>query len=92
MLKRALLVMSLSVMSCVACESLPKVPRHVQYGIYPQVNPPGFYGVDNESRARVYRSFDDARMRGGQCVTAEDYRKWTRWIDRVKQMAESRCR
>lgn len=76
----------------IGCASLPKVPRHVQYGAYPQVNPPGFYGVDNESHERHYLEFTSPVMRGGQCLTASDYKSWSKWVSAVKAQAEKRCR
>lgn len=85
-LKMVLLIVSLS-----SCAQLPPVPHHVQFGIYADVNPPGFYGVDNETKARTYRTFDDPVMKGGQCLTASAYKAWAQWISAVKQEAEQRC-
>lgn len=76
---------------CGGCGSLPKVPHHVQYGNYPQVTPPGFYGVDNESQAHVFHAWTDAEMVGAQCLTVDDYRAFQAWVASVKQIAERRC-
>jgi hypothetical protein len=85
-LKLALFLLSLS-----ACAELPPVPHHVQYGVYADVNPPGFYGVDNETKAHQFRSFTDPRMKAAQCLTASDYAAWSRWISAVEQEARQRC-
>lgn len=74
-----------------ACAQLPPTPHHVQYGNYPQVSPPGFYGVDNQTNAHIYKRWDDPEMRAAQCLTAEDYKAWAAWVESVKQIAESRC-
>ena len=85
------LLVAAFVLSTMACAQLPKVPHHVQYGNYPQVNPPGFYGVDNESNAHIYKAWSDPDMVGAQCLTREDYKKWADWIQTIEQMAERRC-
>lgn len=87
-LKSALLI---TVISAFGCQWLPKVPQHTQYGIYGDVNPPGFYGVNNETEERVYRSFADPRMKGGQCLDSKDYKKMQQWIKQVKEQAEKHC-
>lgn len=74
------------------CAQLPKVPRHVQYGTHADVNPPGFYGVDNESSERVYRTFQDPHMKAAQCLSVDDYRSFQAWVSQVKEIAEQRCR
>lgn len=89
MRKLALLIASLNFLGC---GSLPPAPHHVQYGVHADVRPAGFYGVDNQSKARIYRPFDDPAMKGGQCLTAGDYRAWANWIEAVKQEAERRCK
>lgn len=89
MLRRmALLLMSLEF---VACAVVPKVPHHIQWGIYPNVNPPGFYGTDNETKEHFYLPFNSPKMAGGQALSAPDYKAWARWVSTVKQQAETRC-
>lgn len=87
MLSLGLLIASLS-----GCETLPPVPHHVQYGVYPDVNPPGFYGVDNVSKAHVYHGFMDMEMKAAQCLTADDYKAWEAWIQSVEDIAQRRCK
>jgi hypothetical protein len=87
--KMALLITSLELL---ACATVPKVPRHVQYGIYPNVEPPGFYGVDNETKERHYQGFMSQEMAGGQCLTAADYKSWAAWVQQVEEIAQRRCK
>lgn len=88
MLKSALLILSLSLSACAA---VPQPPRHVQYGSYPQVEPPGFYGVDSITKERVYRSFFDPEMRGAQCLSASDFKSMQTYIEQLIQLAKQRC-
>jgi hypothetical protein len=74
------------------CATLEPAPRHVQYGIHADVNPPGFYGVDSETHERVYRAFDDPFMKAGQALSAPDYQAFQRYIDYLKREAEKRCK
>lgn len=76
----------------VACSGLPKVPGHVQYGVHADINPPGFYGVHNETKDQVYRKFDDPAMKAGQCLSADDYKAMQAWIKTVKDIVESECK
>lgn len=78
--------------ACAACAQLPPVPHHTQYGVHADVNPPGFYGVDNETRERKYRQFDSAEMKGGQCLTNADYRAFQEYYKQVKEIARRRCK
>jgi hypothetical protein len=87
MLKIALLTIAIS-----GCASLPPVPEVVQYGIHANVEPPGFYGVNNKSKERVYRRFSDPRMKAGQCLDAKDYKEMQEWVKEVKEIAEQRCK
>jgi hypothetical protein len=89
MLKPALLIIAISV---VGCESLPPTPEVVQYGIYADVEPPGFYGVNNKTKERTYRRFIDPKMKAGQCLDAKDYKEMQDWVKKVKQISEERCK
>lgn len=89
MLKSVLLIISLSFL--IGCPSLPKIPAHTQYGIHADVEPPGFYGVHNESRKRIFKTFDDPSMKGGQCVSANDYKAIQAWVKEIKQILENNC-
>lgn len=88
MLKSALLVLSVSV--C-ACGSLPPFPEVTQYSVHADVPRPGFYGINNRTNARVYRRFDDPKMKGAQVLDANDYRKSESWIDEIERIAQERC-
>lgn len=78
--------------SCLACQILPPAPARTQYGAYPKVKPPGFYGVRSDTHARIYKPFTDSSMNGAQCLDAHDYKAMQAWIDSVKEIAEQRCR
>lgn len=88
MLKSVLLTISLGLS---ACASIPQPPRHVQYGVYPQVNPPGFYGVDSVTKDRIYRPLNDPAMAGAQCLSAPDFKTMQTYIDQLIQLAKQRC-
>jgi hypothetical protein len=81
----------MSVVFSVACSVLPPFPEIVQYGIHADLPEPGFYGVDNYTHQRYFKSFDDPSMKGGQCVNADHYKVTEQWGAAVKQIAETRC-
>lgn len=87
--------MQLKILSLViilsACSSLPPFPEVVQYGVHADINPPGFYGVNNKTKAHVYKTLDDPSMKGAQCLNVDDYKASEEWISAVKQEAERRC-
>lgn len=83
--------LSLGLLAIAGCGSLPPRPHHVQYGVHANINPPGFYGVDSDSKAHIYRAFGDPAMKGAQCLTAADYKAWAAWVQKVKEAAEQRC-
>jgi hypothetical protein len=89
MLKNVLLVIVINV---AGCASLPPVPEVVQYGVHADVNPPGFYGVNNKTGARDHNDFFDPEMKGAQCVTNDGYRKYEAWVQQIIEIAEQRCR
>jgi hypothetical protein len=88
--KKLLIILTLSLAGCGT--QLPAAPKHVQYGAYASVNPPGFYGVDSASKERVYRPFNDPVMSGAQCLTTHDYAQWAAWIESVKRIAKEKCK
>lgn len=88
-LKIALLIISLNL--C-ACNTMPPIPEHTQYGIHANINPPGFYGVNSKTKARTYREFDDPVMKGGQCLSAEDFKKFQRYQKELKDWGEEHCK
>lgn len=90
MLKRVLWGASLSLI--LGCNSIPPVPDHVQYGVHADIHPPGFYGVHNRTKERLYRPFEEPSMKGAQCVTLEDYKKLAEWAQKVKEVAERQCK
>lgn len=73
------------------CETLPPVPEFVQYGIHADVQPPGFYGVNNKTKARVYRPFDDPAMKGGQCTDAAGYKAGEKYRIILENYFRQRC-
>lgn len=81
----------LIILTSLSCAQLPKVPQHDKYGIHANINPPGFYGVNNETHARTYRPFNDPAMKGGQCLTADHYRAFESWVQSVKTWGEQHC-
>lgn len=78
--------------SAVACEVIPKAPERTQYGVYANVKPPGFYGTRSDTKAHVYKAFNDASMKGAQCIDVRDYKAMQTWIDSIKKIANERCR
>lgn len=90
MLKRALLITSLAVLS--ACQSpFPKPPQHVQYGVHADIDPPGFYGVDSKTKQRFYKPFADGDMKGAQCLSAPDFERGQQHIKDVNDIIKNRC-
>lgn len=89
MLKSALFVIAISV---VGCAQLPPQPEVIQYSIHADVNPPGFYGVNNKTQAHDYQDFSSSVMKAGQCLTAGGYSSYQAWLQQVKEIAEQRCR
>lgn len=89
---RKIVSLVILISASVACSVIPPVPQHDQYGIHADVNPPGFYGVNNETHAQTYRPFNDPVMKGGQALSAKDYASFQQWIESVKQIADQRCR
>lgn len=89
MRKKILLLIAISLCGC---ESLPPVPQHIQFGVHADIMPPGFYGVNSETKEKVYRSFNDPKMKAGQCLDVEDYKKMQEWVKTVKEIAEGRCK
>ncbi len=84
-------VLSICLLSLSACNHLPPVPRHVQYGVHADVSTPGFFGVDNESGGRVHRRFSDPHMKAAQCLSADDYKALSAWVQNVVEIAKKRC-
>lgn len=89
MLKNVLLTVSLA--SAIACQQVPEFPEIVQYGVHSDVEPAGFYGVNNKTKERVYRPFTDPAMKGAQCMSLEDYRKSEAWAEALVELAKQRC-
>lgn len=90
MLKRVLLTICLEGLVS-ACSLIPPAPQIVQYGAFPKVTPPGFYGVDSITKERHYHPFTDETMNGAQCLTKPDYSAYMKWISDVKLIAQQRC-
>ncbi len=90
MLKTALSIIAISLIGCGTL--IPKIPRHTQYGIHADINPPGFYGVDNETKERKHKLFSDPSMKGGQCLDNKDYKALQAWVKVVKEIGETHCK
>ncbi len=75
----------------VGCQVIPPFPEIKQFGVHADIEPPGFYGVDNYTHQRFYYPFDEKIMKGAQCMNAEDYKASERWVSSVKLIAETRC-
>lgn len=91
MLKNALLITSLSIFNIASCDTAPKRPNTVEYGVHADLNQPGFYGFDPETDENVYRPFDDPFMKGAQAVSAGDYLKLKEWERKLKEWGSSHC-
>lgn len=89
MLKKILLIIFLSL---IGCANLPESPEVVQYGIYPDVNPPGLYGVNSKTQSKSYKSFNDISIKGAQCLMKNDYKAMQRWISELEKIAAKRCK
>ncbi len=79
-------------MSCAFQAVLPEQPEVIQYGVHANVEPPGFYGVNNKTEAHTYRPFQHPDMKAAQCLSADDYKKEEEWLSAVEQIALDRCR
>lgn len=90
-LKTVLLVISLSLSSCALFPGVPEFPEVVQYGVFADIDPHGFYGRNNKTHERVYKAFDDPSMKGAQVLDALDYKKSEAWISVVKGLASKHC-
>lgn len=86
------IVLFLTTLSACACATLPPPPRHIQYGIQPDITPPGFYGVDSGDKSHHYEPLDSMKMKGGQCVSASDYKELMDYVDFLKEEARKRCK
>lgn len=75
-----------------ACKTLAPAPEYVQWGHYPQVDPPGFYGVNSKTHKREFREFDDPKMYGAQCLDNPDFKEMSAYWDYLAREAEKRCK
>ena len=69
---------------------LPEIPEVTLYGIHGDFGPPGFYGVNNKSKEMIYKPFDHKDMKGGQCFSAGDAKKYFDWQALISEIAEKR--
>lgn len=86
-IKALLLIISLNV---VACAVLPPFPAVNQCAYSVKFNK--FRCCNTETKNCFNLVRDDGSMEAAQCLSADDYKKSTEWIDIVKQIAETRCR
>lgn len=87
-LKIALLTISLSLISC--GDVVPEFPEvwQCQYNGSPRA----FYCVNSKTKARMKLDAGSSRMKGAQCLPADDYRQSEAWVQTVKEIAQQRCR
>lgn len=88
MLKIALLLISLSLISCGTI--VPEFPAVWQCGYSVKFNK--FRCVNTKTKQAMNVKRDDPSMEGAQCLSADDYRKSEAWVESVKEIAETRCR
>lgn len=50
-----------------------------------------FRCCDNDGKNCFNLKRDDASMEAAQCLSADDFKKVSEWVDTVKQIAEERC-
>jgi hypothetical protein len=85
MLKTALWTICLS-----GCAALPPAPEVwlCQFNGKPRA----FYCTNTKTKARLKLSADDAQMRAAQCLSADDFKAVTSYVQTVKEIAEQRCK
>ncbi len=88
MLKLALLLISLSLISCGVI--VPEFPEVWQCGYSAKYNKFGCVNTTTQKFMNLRR--DDPSMEGAQCLSIDDYRKSAAWVESVKKIAETRCR
>lgn len=84
--KIALLILSLSFISCA---TLPPFPEVEQCGYSKKFNK--FRCVDTETRKARNVRLDDPSMEGAQCLNLKDYQASEAWVSTVKDIAEKNC-
>lgn len=88
-LRIVLLATCLEIFGCVT-QSLPERPEIILYGIHGDFGPAGFYGINRLTKAMIFKPFNDKSMKGGQCMSAEDFKKYSDWQALVSEIAEKR--
>ena len=86
-LRMSLLITSLSL---IACASLPTAPELWQCGYTHKFNK--FRCVNTRTKEKVNLRVDSPIMEGAQCLSLDDYLEAERWIQKVKNIAEQRCK
>lgn len=84
-LKSALLIMSLSLLSCA---TVPDRPLLWQFTLKNKdVAKPGFYYVDPISNDRIFRPFTDPEMDSAQCLSIEDQKRKDNYDRQMRKAA-----
>lgn len=87
MIQLIVAVMIFTVLS--GCEQLPPAPEVYQCAYSVKFNK--FRCVSTATGKGFNVSRDDVRMEGAQCLSREDYRKISAWVDSVIEIARRRC-
>lgn len=85
--KTALLIISLSLSGCLAIAPPPAVDLCQFNG-----NPRAFFCENTDTHKQEKRPIADPRMKASQCLSADDYRAMSDYVDYLTNEAEQRCR
>jgi len=85
-LKIALLILVPGLNGCATLAPPPAVDQCQYNG-----SPRAFYCENTETKKREKISADSSKMKGAQCVSADDYRKGMEYLDYVIEEAQRRC-
>lgn len=72
-----------------ACNVVPSPPEIDQCGYSFKFQK--FRCCDTKSGNCINVKLDDSLMEGAQCVSAEDFKKSSDYVDTLKQLAETHC-
>ena len=81
-LKKTLLAICLSNVGC-ALHPIAPPPPITLYGVHGDFGPAGFYGVRWDTRELDFKKFTDPNMKGAQCMSADDAKKYFDWVSSV---------
>lgn len=87
-LKTILLIISLSLSGCGTNLTPPPAINQCQFN----GTPLAFFCENTDTHAREKIELTDPRMKAAQCVSADDYRAMTDYVDYLITEARRRCR